>query len=521
MVRVPSGTLPQTSISGFGSLGPYPIEHYFIDRCEVTSKQYQAFVDGGGYQKREYWKNEFVKDGRVLSWEEAMAGFRDATGRPGPATWEAGRYPAGRDNFPVAGVSWYEAAAYAEFAGKSLPTIYHWLWAAGLAASPYIVPLSNFGTDGPAAVASYKGIGPFGTYDMAGNVKEWCWNETKGLRFILGGAWDEATYMFSNADARSPFDRSATNGFRCASYPTAIPDRLTGPRQREFRDYGKERPASDELFRVFARQYAYDRRELNAVLVSVDESQESWRKQKIAFDAAYGGERVTAYLFLPKNLRPPYQTVVFFPGSGVLLAESSEHLVGMNLLDYIIKSGRAVLYPVYQETYERRPKSWEPAMGTTAGRSLVHRRDRIVMWYKDLARSIDYLETRADVDRAKLAFLGHSMGAADGPIFCALEPRLKVCILQVGGLYQRETLPEVDAFHFAPRVKVPTLMLNGREDFIFPLESSQLPLYRLLGTPAEHKRHVVLEAAHDLGAQRTRVVREVLDWLDRYLGPIR
>jgi alpha-beta hydrolase superfamily lysophospholipase len=96
-----------------------------------------------------------------------------------------------------------------------------------------------------------------------------------------------------------------------------------------------------------------------------------------------------------------------------------------------------------------------------------------------------------------------------------------VCILQVGGLYQRETLPEVDAFHFAPRVKVPTLMLNGREDFIFPLESSQLPLYRLLGTPAEHKRHVVLEAAHDLGAQRTRVVREVLDWLDRYLGPIR
>ena len=60
-----------------------------------------------------------------------MAHFRDATGRPGPATWDLGSYPDGQDEHPVAGVSWYEAAAYAKFAGKSLPTIYHWLAASG------------------------------------------------------------------------------------------------------------------------------------------------------------------------------------------------------------------------------------------------------------------------------------------------------------------------------------------------------------------------------------------------------
>src|SRR5438105_12239481 len=80
----------------------------------------------GGYQKREFWKQPFVRDGRAVTGEDAVALFHDATGRPGPATWEVGGYPKGHEKSPVAGVSWYEAMAYAEFAGKSLPTAYHW-----------------------------------------------------------------------------------------------------------------------------------------------------------------------------------------------------------------------------------------------------------------------------------------------------------------------------------------------------------------------------------------------------------
>ena len=81
--------------------------------------------------------------------------FRDTTGRPGPATWVQGEYPRGQEDFPVAGVSWYEAAAYAEWAGKALPTIYHWATAASPWASASILPASNFGGQGPARVGSF------------------------------------------------------------------------------------------------------------------------------------------------------------------------------------------------------------------------------------------------------------------------------------------------------------------------------------------------------------------------------
>ena len=111
------------SLAFLGWVGPYSLPPFFIDRFEVTNRQYQVFVDNGGYTTRDYWKQRFVRDGHGLSWSQAMDLFRDATGRPGPSTWEGGHYPEGKADYPVSGVSWFEAAAYAEFVGKSLPVI--------------------------------------------------------------------------------------------------------------------------------------------------------------------------------------------------------------------------------------------------------------------------------------------------------------------------------------------------------------------------------------------------------------
>jgi eukaryotic-like serine/threonine-protein kinase len=145
-------------------------------------------------------------------------------------------------------------------------------------------------------------------------------------------------------------------------------------------------------------------------------------------------------------------------------------------------------------------------------------RDHVIAWSKDLGRSIDYLETRPEIDRSKLAYEGVSWGAAMGSLLPAAEDRIRVCFLICPGFYLQKCLPEVDQLHFAPRVKVPVLMLNGRFDFIFPVGTSQEPMFRLLGTPKEHKRRVVCETGHDI--PRNEMIKETLDWLDRYLGPV-
>src|SRR5947207_13195265 len=167
--------------------------------------------------------------------------FVDRTGRQAPATWEAGDFPEGQGDYPVTGVSWYEAAAYAEFTGKSLPTAHQWQNAAwpwmGVASD--MAPISNFEGRGLAPIGSYQGMSPYGTYDMAGNAKEWCWNATQNKRFILGGAWNEPAYMFEDRDAQSPFNRPPNYGFRgVKEIPgTSLPKAALEPIPVTFRNF--------------------------------------------------------------------------------------------------------------------------------------------------------------------------------------------------------------------------------------------------------------------------------------------
>jgi formylglycine-generating enzyme required for sulfatase activity len=76
-------------------------DDYWIDQHEVSNKDFQKFVESGGYQNKKYWKPPFILNGRTLSFEEAMSRFLDATGRPGPMEWEVGQYPQDQGDYPV------------------------------------------------------------------------------------------------------------------------------------------------------------------------------------------------------------------------------------------------------------------------------------------------------------------------------------------------------------------------------------------------------------------------------------
>ena len=516
MVRVSPEKYPKALfIPGYEGMPELVLKDYWIDKYEVTNRQYKQFVDQGGYQKRDYWKVDFEREGKHLSWDDAMKEFRDGAGRTGPKDWIQGEYPKGQDDFPVTGISWYEATAYAEFAGKSLPTIYHWNRAAGPFSAAYSVPLSNFGGSGVLPVGSKPGLSPWGGYDMAGNVKEWIATEADaGKRYVLGGAWDEPNYMFVDPDAQSPFLRASNIGFRCVKYiePESVPkiamDAMPTPR----RDLSKDKPASDELFQAYRSLYSYDKTPLNASAEPFGQDEEDWKAERITYTAGYGNERAVAYLFLPKKAKPPFQTVVFFPGSNALQLRKFV-LYTTAALDAVLRSGRAVVYPVYKSTYERGDGMESDVPNTTSAW-----RDHVIMWVKDVSRAIDYAETRPELDHDKLAYYGYSWGAAEGGLVPAIEPRIKVCVLALGGLEFQKSLPEVDPINFVSRVKQPVLMLNGRYDFFFPVESNQEPFYRLLGSKKDEKKHILYDTGHNI--PRNELIKETLNWLDQYLGPV-
>jgi tRNA A-37 threonylcarbamoyl transferase component Bud32 len=488
---------------------------YFIDAYEVTNRQFKEFVDAGGYQDQKYWTEPFAGDGREIAWKAGIAEFTDRTGRPGPSKWEVGSYPSGEGDLPVGGVSWYEAAAYARFVGKELPTVYHWYWAAYPPYGDFILPRSNFSRNGAAPGGRYDGISRWGAYDMAGNVREWCYNATGEKRFLLGGGWDDPAYMFTDANAQSPLDRSATNGIRLMKVlDEKNLEVARGPIERPSRDYFSEDPVSDEIFDVYLRMYAYDAVPLKSVTEGSDTT-DLWVREEISMDAAYGGERLTVFLYVPRSRPPPYQTVLYFPGSNVIGAATNQSVDRyVHTFDFFLKSGRALIYPVFKGTFAR---STELRSDIQDESTLW--REHVIAWARDVGRSIDYLETRDDIALEKgIGYFGFSWGSAVAPIMLAIDERFRAAVLLSGGLLQHPTQPEVDPFNFLPRVWVPTLMINVPNDFFYPLESAQRPMFHYLGTAGTVKDSVLVDGGHL--PPLNVVTRETLDWFDRYLGPV-
>jgi len=499
---------------------------FYIDKYEVTNQMFKDFMDQGGYQNPAYWQNEFILNDDTLTFDEAMKHFKDITGRPGPSTWEAGDYPDGQDNYPVNGISWYEAAAYAVYAKKSLPTLLHWQSAAGYLFRRFpqlygsnVVPLSNMSGTGPVPVGSHAGINYFGTYDMAGNVREWCWNKSPTGRTILGGAWNDVSYMSTFISHMPAFNRSAKNGFRCAVYLDRddIPELAFEPVSvsEDQRDYNFEEPAPETEFLFYRKQFLYDKTDLNSQIEERDENPDDWVIERISFDAAYENERMIAYLFLPKKAVLPLQTVIVFPGSFAFNETSILESTSTSwMIDYLLKNGKAVMYPNYNGTFERRGGSCSPPFPEESHQFT----ECLVKWVKDFSRSIDYLETREDIDASNLGYIGDSWGGMMGAIIPAVENRLKLSVLIRGGLPSRKQFPEADFINYLPYVNIPVLMLNGKYDFTFPLETSAKPMFDFLGTPEEHKKMVLYETDHHV--PKSEIIKEALSWMDLYFDPI-
>jgi len=138
-------------------------------------------------------------------------------------------------------------------------------------------------------------------------------------------------------------------------------------------------------------------------------------------------------------------------------------------------------------------------------------RSRISKRLSDILR----LATRSDLDHQRVSYGGFSFGALVGPILLATDDRAKAGVFQSGG-FSPGLRPELALFGYLPRVKVPTLLLNGKYDLVLPYETNTRLMFELLGGPKAQK---VFDCAHIV--PRNDLIRETLGWLDKYLGPVK
>jgi fermentation-respiration switch protein FrsA (DUF1100 family) len=258
--------------------------------------------------------------------------------------------------------------------------------------------------------------------------------------------------------------------------------------------------------------YRYDRRPLDARIIETTETPD-WVREKIRF-AALEGDTALAYLYLPKLAARPLQTMVYVASTGAFVQvrtvpEEAEWILGPN-----IKAGRAVLALVFQGMAERGyGPGWEPPPPNS-----VRFRDLMVLHATEMRRGIDYLATRDDIDVGRLSYVGVSWGAGSRLVFAAVDERFRAVVFIGGGIDERvqPTLPEAANYNFAPYIRAPTLLLNGRDDEEHPWFTRALPLWQLLPQP---KKLVLVEGAGHIPPPEARVPA-INQFLDQTLGPV-
>jgi formylglycine-generating enzyme required for sulfatase activity/DNA-binding winged helix-turn-helix (wHTH) protein len=496
---------------------------YFIDRFEVSNRDFKAFVDAGGYRKGQFWEPAFY-----TAASGAFGKLTDRTGMPGPRGWIGGTFPTGKEMYPVTGITWHEATAYCRFRGKELPTLFQWekaakpsIWAPfgvifpwGLLDSKDVARRANVDSTGLAPVDSFEfGMSAFGVYNMAGNAAEWIRNPYGDGYTIAGGAWNDPAYSFLFYNRRPAVHSSESLGCRCA----LTPDTRNDPGGMPLSTNGEPvhyLVSSERDFQASAARYLYERTALNAVVLGVQEAT-GWRREEIAFDSQ-DGQRAKAFLYLPKNAAPPFQVIHYLSGAAWWFGAPVTDVVETSgRLSPYLRSGRAVFLVVLDGFSGRESGKYSKIYANLDFGSASFR-EGLASWVGDMQRSFDYLETRPDIDARKVAFWNDSSYQV-GVVFAAVNQRYSSMILVgAGGDLQRlSKLPaDVNPVQFASHVRAPKLLLNGRYDDK-TTEHAFEPFYQLLSMP---KRRLLFEGGHMPPPEIA--VPIINGFLDETLGPV-
>ena len=511
------GVKNSLSLPGLDHLEPININPYSISKYEVTNQEYYEFLNSDAYNDSLNWPFPIVIEEKTIDLSEVKSIFTDQYGSQGPSNWSYGNFPDGQKDLPVTGVSWFEAYAYSKYKGLSLPNIYQWENAANLSGSTNLIKRSNFSKEQLIQYDDLTTNNVFGILNLAGNVREWMSNPNNNSnknRAILGGCFLDETYSYNDYYSQDSFDRSIGNGIRLVYNPRGTPEINSESFGVDVRDFIKTEDVTDDVFKYYLSQYDYEYSDKNITTQNIDTLSNGIVIEKYEMPAGYGDgiEILSGYVFYDKNIKEKYKPIIYFPGSNALHTPKDINMIEgfPSRVLYLLKEGYAVIHPIYKSTYSRQDNQ-----RSDYGDMSDQYKDHVIMWGKDYKKSIDYIFTRNDFDSNKLSYHGVSWGGFMANILLPIDKRVKSAVLLVAGLEFQKCKKEVDAHYYTRRIRIPTIMLNGKFDQYFPYETSQIPMYKLIDVDEENKKHFIYESGHYV--PRNELIKQHLDWLERYL----
>ena len=478
------------------------IKPFYMDKYEVSNKDYKEFVDANGYYREEFWPIDLMYEGEPISFNDVKTTFVDKANFPSPKDWYQGTYENGKELYPVSGISWYEAYAYAKFRNMSLPSVAEWFYAFDRNRPERALKNANINSyNYTKSRIESDSENNNGIFDMAGNVREWVSNNIKdeNSRGILGGSFVDDTYVPFEFYSQNAWNRSSYNGIRLVKKIESDNSGEIFYKREKLRNFYENYRTTEKEWDLIESLFMYDKNNINF---------EHLETSKVTDQEFYcRSSNITSSNFtMPVHhlLSDPEikskKALIYFPGSNALLRDKITYPTWMTEM---VNSGVDVIFPEYLSTYSR-----QDGIVTDIGNTTMNYRDHLITWVKEVRYAVDY----AIQNGYEPHYFGVSWGGQVGVNILAIEDRFKTGILYVGGISLDNVREEIQPEKYAARIKTPTLLLNGRYDFYFPYQSSQLPLFNLMNLDNNSKRHVVVDYAHYVP---THIVREeTLEWIN-------
>jgi dienelactone hydrolase len=336
---------------------------------------------------------------------------------------------------------------------------------------------------------------------MAGNVREWVSNNIKDnqSRGILGGSFADDTYVPFDFYSQNAWNRSSYNGIRLVKKIESDNSGEIFYKREKLRNFYENYRTTEKEWDLIESLFMYDKNNINF---------EQLNTSKVTGQEFYctSSNIITSNMTMPvHHLRADPEikskkALIYFPGSNALYRDKITYPTWMTEM---VNSGVDVIFPEYLSTYSR-----QDGMQTDIGNTSMNYRDHLITWVKEVRYAVDY----AIQNGYEPHYFGVSWGGQVGVNILAIEDRFKTGILYVGGISLDDVREEIQPEKYAARINTPTLLLNGRYDFYFPYQSSQLPLYNLMNLDNNNKRHVVVDYAHYVPMHIVR--EETLKWIN-------